>query len=309
MIYFAPLQSYTTFAYYLAFNSQIGGINKYFTPFYRKNKKGIFEYEKYLKANNNINIVPQILTNKGEDLIEFAQDMINSGFQEINLNIGCPFPLVTHRHLGSGLLPFSEEIKNMMNTFHSAQLPISLSIKCRLGWEDTMEILSALQVFEQFPVSEIILHPRLGIQKYKGSPDWDSFEKIIDIWNGDIVGNGDITTYEELIKKRERFNKVKGWMIGRGILANPLLLRNDSVDNDIFNQTLIHLREAFYNNLKEFGYSDEQTLNHLKCFWEYPSKNFEGGDRIYRKLRKIGKLQDFWDAEKKFFQQKIILLN
>ncbi len=309
MIYFAPLQSYTTLAYYLAFNSLIGGIEKYFTPFYRKNKQGVFEYEKYLKASNDIHIVPQILTNNGKDLVEFANDMLKRGFKEININIGCPFPLVTHRHLGSGLLPFSDEIKNMMDTFYSAQLPISLSIKCRLGWEDSMEILTALQVFKQYPVSEIILHPRLGIQKYKGTPNWDYFEKIINIWNGDVIGNGDILSTQELNDKRERFSSVNGWMIGRGILTNPLLLSKSPISEDSFKQSLFELREQVYNNLVQFGYSDEQILNQLKSFWEYPSKKFEGGERILRKLKKTGKLENFWDTEKKLFQQEVLTIN
>ncbi len=309
MIYFAPLQSYTTLAYYLAFNSLIGGIEKYFTPFYRKNKQGVFEYEKYLKASYDIHIVPQILTNNGNDLVEFANDMLQRGFKEININIGCPFPLVTHRHLGSGLLPFSDEIKNMMDTFYSAQLPISLSIKCRLGWEDSMEILTALQVFKQYPVSEIILHPRLGIQKYKGTPNWDYFEKIINIWNGDVIGNGDILSTQELNDKRERFSSVNGWMIGRGILTNPLLLSKSPISEDSFKQSLFELREQVYNNLVQFGYSNEQILNQLKSFWEYPSKKFEGGERILRKLKKTGKLENFWDTEKKLFQQEVLPIN
>ncbi len=303
MIYFAPLQSYSTLAYHHAFNSLVGGIEKFFTPFYRKNKQGIFEYEKHLIANSKINIIPQVLTNNGNDLVEFANDMFKRGFHEINLNIGCPFPLVANRHLGSGLLPFSEEIEKMMDTFYQVQLPVLLSIKCRLGWEDSMEILSALQVFEQYPISELILHPRLGIQKYKGTPDWEYFSKIINIWNGDIIGNGDITTHEELKRKREQFNKVKGWMIGRGILANPVLTTNNDTTKDGLKQTLIKLREGVYNKLLEFEYSNEQILNQLKNFWEYPLKNFEGGERIFRKLKKVGKLEDFWNVEEKFIHQ------
>ncbi len=303
MIYFAPLQSYTTLPYYQAFHSQIGEIDKYFTPFYRVNKQGIFEYENLLKHNDSLCIIPQVLTNNSKDLVLFAEEMHSRGFKEINLNIGCPFPMVANRHLGSGLLPYVEEIKLMLEGFYNEQIPIKLSIKSRLGWQDPMDIFSVIQVLNNYPIHELILHPRLGIQKYKGEPDWKLFEEVVDIWPGAIIGNGDIYTISDLKEKLYSFKDVKGWMLGRGLLTNPLLVSEKEQSSETFLKTLKNLHDAFYQNLVEFGYSEGQILNHLKCFWEYPSKNFSNGERIFRKLKKTGKLNDYWDFPKLLFDQ------
>ncbi|MCW3785728.1 tRNA-dihydrouridine synthase family protein [Plebeiibacterium sediminum] len=308
MIYFAPLQSYTTLPYYLAFHSQIGGIDKYFTPFYRINKQGIFEFESQLKADYSICLIPQVLTNNSKDLATFAQEMLNRGFKEMNLNIGCPFPMVANRHLGSGLLPYADEIKQMLDEFYNKQIPIKLSIKSRLGWQDPMDIFSVIQVLNDFPIHELILHPRIGIQKYKGEPDWSLFEKVLNIWQGDIIGNGDINTIEDLKEKQSSFNDAKGWMLGRGLLTNPLLLSEEEQSSGFFLKKLQNLHDAFYQNLLEFGYAEGQILNHLKCFWEYPSKNFSNGERIFRKLKKTGKMHDYWDFPKLFFDQALEII-
>ncbi len=307
LIYFAPLQSYTTLPYYQAFHSRIGGIDKYFTPFYRINKQGIFEFENQLKASDSIILIPQVLTNNSKDLVLFAQEMLTRGFKEINLNIGCPFPMVANRHLGSGILPYVEEIKLMLEGFYNEQIPIKLSIKSRLGWQDPMDIFSLIQALNDYPIHELILHPRLGIQKYKGLPNWNLFEEVVDIWPGDIIGNGDISSKSDLREKQISYNKVKGWMLGRGLLTNPLLVSEKEQSSETFLKTLQNLHDAFYQNLEEFGYLEGQILNQLKCFWEYPSKNFSNGERIFRKLKKTGKLNDYWDFLKLLFDQKLII--
>ncbi len=305
MVYFAPLQSYTTLPYYFAFESQIGGINKYFTPFYRKNKQGFFEFEKQLFAHKAIHIIPQVLTNNRNDLTIFAKEMINRGFDEINLNIGCPFPMVTNRHLGSGLLPYPNEIKDMLEGFYSHDLPIKLSVKTRLGWQDSKEIQAVIEVLNNYPIHELILHPRLGIQKYRGLPDWDSCYKIANLWNGELIGNGNINSANEIKEKQTKFKHIKGWMLGRGLLSNPLIHTHNIILSEQLITTLQNLHDAFYHQLVDFGYSDAQILNHLKCFWEYPSKNFVGGERIYRKLRKIGKMEDYWKMPPLLFEQPL----
>lgn len=286
MIYFAPLQSYTTLPYYIAFNALVGGVDKYFTPFYRKSKSGFFEFEKELIYRRDINIIPQVLVNSADDLIEFAQYMLDKGFEEINLNMGCPFPMVVNRHLGSGLLPYVREVDKMLTDYFNKQLPVRLSIKTRLGWENTSEIIAMVKVLNTFPIHESILHPRLGTQKYTGSPNWDCFSQLLSAAAMDVVGNGDIMFESELRTKEIQFAKAKGWMIGRGLLANPFMLAN--VEDD-----MSELHELFYENLRQFGYMEGQILNHLKCFWEYPLQQIEGGVRLHRKIRKTGKLADY----------------
>ncbi len=298
-IYFAPLQSFTTLPYYLAYDNIVGGIDKYFTPFYRIEKTGGFAIEKQLCYNPQIAIVPQVLCNVGEELVLFAQEMMERGFSEINLNLGCPFPMVVNRKLGSGLLPYPEELDKMLSLFFSRGMPIKLSVKLRLGLSDLNEIHPIMQILKRFPLEEIILHPRLGVQKYKGVPDWCAFEEL----NKEVklVGNGDITSLERLEELKLQFQNTTAWMIGRGLLINPCMLKPE-LD---WKETMMELHDLFLDNLKEFGLSDHQILNQLKCFWEYPSMHQDGGQRVYRKMKKVGKIEDYLILKKKMLDLNV----
>ena len=222
-IYFAPLQSYTTIAHCLSFNQIVGGVDKFFTPFYRADHDGKFAFEPYLINRPDLNLVPQVLTNKANELIRFSEAMKERGFDEINLNIGCPFPMVVNRKLGSGLLPFPKDLRLMLTAYFRTAHPVKLSVKLRLGLNDKQEIKSVLKVLKEFDIEEIILHPRLGVQKYKGEPDWALFSALAT--ENELVGNGDIKSLADLKELRKRCTNVKTWMIGRGLLENPMYVK------------------------------------------------------------------------------------
>ncbi len=302
-IYFAPLQSYTTLSYYLAYHTLFDTVHKYFTPFYRKNKEDSFAYEKQLIFQPQITIIPQVLVNNSTDLIQFARDMKARGFKEINLNMGCPFPMVANRGLGAGILPLKDKVEVMLNDFYEADLSIDLSVKTRLGWAYPDELRVLMDVFNSLPIKEIIIHPRLGIQKYKGEPDWNAFDGVVQGTNHRVIGNGDICSVDHLTQLKKRFPEVVGWMIGRGLLINPSLLMLDGEDKVACRKNILQLHELFKDNLYQCGYAEAQILNHLKAFWEYPSQLFEGGARMYRKIRKLGKMEDYRSAVNSFSDQ------
>ncbi len=298
-IYFAPLQSYTTLPYYFAYHTLFDTVNKYFTPFYRKNKENRFEYEKQLIAQADMPIIPQVLVNSSADLIQFAGDMKARGFNEINLNMGCPFPMVSNRGLGSGILPLKDRVEVMLNHFYEADLSMNLSVKTRLGWAHADELMGLMDVFNALPIKEIIIHPRLGIQKYKGEPDWDVFERLIQHTHHRVIGNGDIGSPDHLAYLQNRFPEVAGWILGRGLLAHPAMLSGQGSDIDKCKPVVFQLHHLFQENLLAFGYSEAQILNHLKIFWEYPSQLFEGGARLYRRMKKAGKMDVYLELVEK----------
>ena len=283
-IYLAPLQSFTTIPYCLVFNQVVGGIKKYFTPFYKVQNHGSFLFEKELYYRKHLNLIPQIVTNSYNDLIYFGQEMVNRGFKEINLNLGCPFPMLVKRKLGSGLLPYPELLETMLSEYLKSDLPVKLSVKLRLGLSDADEVVRVLDVLKNFPIEEIILHPRLGVQKYNGEPDWDKFSELNQQYN--LVGNGDILSEQKLNYLSSRFSNVEAWMIGRGLLINPCMLRADLNWKD----TILKLHDLFLEIITDLGLSNHQILNQLKCFWLYPSQYVEGGQRVYRKLKKVGSI-------------------
>ena len=265
----------------------MGGVDKYFTPFYRADNSKKFSFEKYLYFRQEINLVPQVLTNNPFELAKFSDAMKERGFDEINLNVGCPFPMVVNRKLGSGLLPYPDDLRRMLFSYYKNKGVLKLSVKLRSGFRESKELFPVLKVLRDFPLEEIILHPRLGIQKYKGSPDWDVFSDLARDY--DLAGNGDINNLSRLEELRERFPQVKAWMIGRGLLRNPCMLKPEKD----WKETVIKMHGFYRQYLSEFGLSEHQVLNRLKCFWEYPSQHLEGGQRMLRKMKKTGKMEEY----------------
>ncbi len=298
-VYFAPLQSYTTIPYFLAFNQVVGGINKYFTPFYRAEKNGFFDLDNELRHYDDICIIPQVLCNSGNELIQFAQQCADRGFEEINLNMGCPFPMVVNKKLGSGILPFPDMVKKMLDDYFMQNSSIKLSVKLRLGLQSTLEMESIIKLLKTYPLKEIIMHPRLGVQKYKGSPDWNIYEELTD--NYPMVANGDILSLDDIQSLKNRFPGLHTFMIGRGLLMNPCLLKPE-LD---WYQTMNHLHDNFFSNLQNMGLSQHQILNQLKCFWEYPSLRVENGKRILRKMKKAGKLDELFQLKSQLLNQDL----
>jgi tRNA-dihydrouridine synthase B len=123
---------------------------------------------------------------------------------------------------GSGLLMFPETIDTLLAAI-TAQIPMPLSVKIRLGRQDKEEIHDLIQVLNRHPLDHVILHPRTGIQMYRGAADHDAFGAAMEACVHPFVYNGDITDTSSFSTVRHRFPGIRRFMIGRGLLANPFL--------------------------------------------------------------------------------------
>lgn len=293
MIYLAPLQSYTSVFYRKAFADVVGEVNKYFTPFFECGKThftdpGILP-ELDVRLNSNGLLIPQVATNDSDFLVPFYHFVNEMGYREINLNMGCPFPMLVKRKRGGGLLGEPLLLQEMLdNVFR--QLPdMRLSLKIRIGVEEANEWRSIVGVINNYPITEVIVHPRIVAQKYSGVPDWDVFEEIIAVCRHPLVGNGDINSVEDYKSLTSRFPSIKAWMLGRGILRNPTLvseLRNVNVTDKMRIEKIRLLHAVFFNEVMSYYNDWNRVFNFLMTFWYYISMSFDGGVRHYRKLKK-----------------------
>lgn len=181
-------------------------------------------YLKDVLPENNLllPVIPQILSNNSDDFLFLANKIFDLGFEEINWNLGCPSPTVVNKKRGSGLLPFPEVIDRFLERV-IPQLTSRLSIKLRLGRYHVHEIEALLPIFDQYPLTELIVHPRLGAQLYSGGVDLDTFAQVLSQTRHRVVYNGDITKIDNFSTLRARFPLIDSWMIGRGLLADPFL--------------------------------------------------------------------------------------
>lgn len=298
-IYFAPLQSYTTPFFRKAFNKTYNNIDKYFTPFFEIQKTKIYtsslSSELSPAYGQPDNLIPQILTNNSKFLIQFCNDIKALGYQEINLNIGCPHPPVVNKNLGSGILTHPVIFEQLLEQFFTEFTDIKLSVKMRLGITNNQEWSDIINISNRYPLEEIIIHPRTAKQQYKGHPDWNQFNEITKNTDHKIVGNGDITTISDMDNLTARFTNINSWMIGRGLLSRPWLI-NEIRQININPKTQLKTFHDYYFMLVSENVHDINVKRNLTIdFWKYLSDSFENGKRHFRKLTKQKHVKNYSD--------------
>jgi len=256
--------------------------------------------------NSAMPIVPQIIGNHPVDFAFLAGGLFELGYETVNWNLGCPFPMVVKKKRGSGLLPYPEKINAFLEKILTS-IPNRLSIKVRLGRKTSNEILQLMPILNQYPLEEIIIHPRTGKQMYDGEPDLDTFEKCLKLSNHRIVYNGDITDLETFQALSTRFKSIDRWMIGRGAVTNPFLPAIIKAGKDDITQKVEMFRQ-FYEDLFEqyrrvFS-GPGHLLNRMKGFWTYFSKAFQNSRRIQKKVHRTQKLHRYLEIVDRFFKEE-----
>jgi tRNA-dihydrouridine synthase len=310
ILYLAPLRGFTEYIYRNAFARHFGGFDVAVSPFIPTMTAARFKkthLKDVLPENNHaMPVIPQIIGNNPEDFIPLAKRLFDLGYETVNWNLGCPFPMVAKKQRGSGLLPHPQKIEAFLEATLPA-IPNRLSIKVRLGSKKTDEILTLLPIFNQYPLDEVIIHPRTGTQMYDGEPNLDMFEKCLEACAHTTVYNGDINDLATFKVFSQRFKTVDRWMIGRGALVNPFLpttIKNgktDSVDNvAVFRAFYDELFEQYRQTFRGPGH----LLDRMKGFWTYFSRSFKDGRKIKKKIHRTLKLDRYLKIVERFFEEE-----
>ncbi len=307
-LYLAPLRGITDVLFRTVFASHFGGFDLAVAPFINPQRNG--STKKSLLAdvrpedNLRLPIIPQLLNNDAAEFLELARRLQDQGHTRLNWNLGCPAPMVANKRRGSGLLAYPEQIVSLLELV-LPKLSATLSIKMRLGFRDPAESLALLPLLEAFPLEEIIIHPRLGKQLYRGITDLEGFAACLSVTGHRVVYNGDITSLTMLRQLQERFPAIDRWMLGRGVLRNPFLadeIRGEAPDDP--GQRIAKIR-TFHDDLYR-GYQERLSgpghlLGKMKQLWLYLVDSFPGREKELKKITKAHSQEQYLTAVQKMF--------
>ena len=306
-IYMAPLEGITTYIFRNAFAKYYGGVDKYFTPFLTASHlKGRELRDVHPDNNKGLEVVPQILAGDAEQFLTIAEQLAALGYTEVNLNLGCPSGTVVSKRRGAGLLSDSKELDKVLYNIFDGTGVLDVSIKTRIGLEFLSEWEDVLSVYIKYPIKELIIHPRLRNEFYKGEVHLDAYKMAEKLYREkencqtDFCYNGDIVD-------KESFDRIMGElypdssfgddfhvMIGRGLLMNPNLPnqlkgQEASFDKKLFKEFMSEITE----NYKQEMTSEKQVVMKMKELWVYFAKGLGLSDRQLKEVLKTSRLADY----------------
>lgn len=338
--FFAPLEGITGYIYRQAHHAFYPGVDRYYTPFIvPKEKKYLSTKERndvLPEHNKGFHVIPQIMTNKSEEFLRIAQMLYKEfGYDEINLNLGCPSKTVVSKGRGSGFLMFPDQLENFLEDVINGleRYGIKLSVKTRIGKNDPKEFFHLLEIYRRLPLSELIVHPRIQQDFYANKPDLDAFGLACRAFEGEqceLCYNGDIFQRRDFKMIDDRFPQISSVMIGRGLLINPMLVEEIKIrenglykKNDVKSAHLLRFsdenaekaerkrRYCLYRFLSDHYMQvmsgEKNVLFKMKEIWMYMSQDFSNPQQYVKKMKKAQRLRDFDAAVSALCEEQCLL--
>lgn len=299
--YMAPLEDVTGYVYRSAYHRYFYPMDKYFSPFIaaKPNEGRLFSYkEKHdilPEHNEGLDLVPQILTNSAHDFIRTARGLEDYGYQEINLNLGCPSKPVVKGGRGSGFLEKRKDLDSFLDEIFSRTRQ-KISIKTRVGRYEPEEIEPLMEIFNQYPLEELIVHPRIQTDYYQGKPRMESFAWAYRNSQCPVCYNGDIFAETDGDKIQKEFPKLDRLMMGRGVLADPSLPGKMQGEPVPCMEQWKAFLEQLHDDFCRISINDEKALFKLKEIWCYLRFSFPLSDVWENGIKRAENLQQYETA-------------
>ena len=307
--YFAPMEGLTGYIYRNAHNTFFNhdNIGKYFAPFIVANQSESFKNRELNdllpEHNQGLVLIPQLLTNHAKDFIHTSNKLKVMGYNEINLNLGCPSGTVVSKNRGSGFLAKKEELDAFLYEVFS-EATTKISIKTRIGKDQPEEFYDLIEIFNKYPIEELIIHPRVQKDFYKNKPNLKVFKDALCISKNPIAYNGDIFTVDDYKEFLDNFPSVNTIMIGRGLLANPSMVSDITNNIKLDKNILKQFHDQIYEEYKGILFGDKNVLFKMKEIWFYMIDAFSDNTKYAKKIKKSEKLCDYEEAVSNLFKEQ-----
>ena len=290
--YFAPLEGLTDSAFRRIHHKFFPGADRYYTPFFSPTvHRALTPREaRELPPADTLDavVIPQLLTKVADDFLWMAQQCKNLGYEEVNLNLGCPSGTVTAKGKGSGMLRDPAALDAFLDEIFT-HTPLPLSVKTRIGFYDAGEFPALLEIYNRYPIRELTVHPRVRTAFYKGSVDMDMFRLCMQESKNPVCYNGDITSVAQADALQKEYPALQSVMIGRGLIADPGMLTPGGTTRQALRDYLNELLETY---LVTFGGS-RNAMFRLKEHWGLLLGRFQVEEKLAKRLRKTTDLQEY----------------
>ena len=288
--YFAPMEGITDAPYRRVHHSFFPGLDAYYMPFISPTMHRTLtnRESRDLPMADSVpfRAVPQILTKVPEDFLWAADQCARRGYDEVNLNVGCPSGTVVSKGKGAGMLAEPEKLDEFLDKiFEDTTLPVS--VKTRLGIAEAEEFPKILEVFNRYPIKELTIHPRVRKQFYKGGVDVNMFRYALENSKNPLCYNGNLRTLSEVRAFEAEFPQVEAVMIGRGLIGNPAMLEPGGERKlEAFHDALLETYIVEFGGARNAMFRMKENWRHMICM-------FDDHEKLWKKLRKCTDVNEY----------------
>lgn len=306
-IYFAPMEGVSGYLYRNALHKVFKPeIDKYFAPFISPGPRQSLTNKELRDINpdNNkgINLIPQVLTNSAEDFLLLSERLKDFGYEEVNINLGCPSGTVVSKTRGAGLLGDKDRLRKMLDKIYS-DTDMKVSLKVRIGLNSRDEFPELLDIFTTYPMEELIVHPRIRNDFYANKPDMEMFDMAVEKCSCSLCYNGDVRNKDDFDRIVNTYPDLDAIMIGRGFLRNPVLCREILTGEKCEKSDIRRFHDSILEEYINYMSGDRPVLFKMKELWSYMLDLFEASEKHGKKIKKALSVAAYKDVVNELFDK------
>jgi tRNA-dihydrouridine synthase len=294
----APMQDVTTLEF-MSVVARYGGPDVYWTEYFRVH--GDSRPEKWILKSITENptgrpVVAQLIGNDIPALVRTAKLLQKFPVAAIDLNLGCPAPIVYRKCAGGGLLREPQKIDHILGALRDA-VNVPFTVKTRIGFESPTEFDALLPLFAKHPIDLLTVHARTVTQMYRPGVRYDLIARAAKELRCPVLLNGNVFSATQAKRLLAETN-VRGLMIGRGAIRNPWLfdqiraeLRGEKVNPPAGREVLGYIRELWHNEITP-GVKESAQVQRMKKFMNFIGEGV--GEQFLFEIRRVTTTADFF---------------
>lgn len=221
----APMQDVTDLPF-MRLISRYGNADVYFTEYFRVLPESRLDPHILSSITRNPTgrpVIAQMIGNDIASLVRTARELQQHPVAAIDLNLGCPVPIVYRKCAGGGLLRDPERIDQILGALREA-IDIPFTVKTRIGFDDADVFDELLPIFARHSLDLVTVHARTVKEMYRSAPRYEFIARAVEMLSCPVLANGNIYSAQKA-EDVVALTCVRGLMIGRGVIRNPWLFR------------------------------------------------------------------------------------
>jgi tRNA-dihydrouridine synthase B len=298
----APMQDVTDRSF-MSVIDHYGSPDYYFTEYFRVHATSNLDksiLESITENQTGRPIFAQMIGESIPDLVRIAKELTHHPIAGVDLNMGCPAPRIYRKNVGGGLLRDPEKIDRILGELRSA-LPGKLTVKMRIGFEDTENLDKILALLNRHEIDLLSLHGRTVKELYHGEVNYDLIAHAVKTVNCPVLANGNITSAESAITVLNQ-TKAAGVMIGRSAIRNPWIfmqIREALAGKPVAVISLSQVRDyidRLYQTPKSKAIPEKSKVSYLKMYLNYIAQGVDAEGKFLKEMRRAQDKNELFDV-------------